>query len=150
MSLILQILRSLGAIVLALAVAFGLIIAVEAFAAAVHPVPPGVDLNDMEQCKAYVATYPAWVLAVAALLWALTVFICSWLATRLGTRRRSFHGFVVGGILLALAGFNMCLLPYPLWFEVLNVVAFPIATFAGARLGRRPKRMRAERRPQAG
>jgi hypothetical protein len=132
----LSILRSIGAVMAGLVVAFVLIIGVEAFGAVAHPAPPGVDLHDLEQCKAHVARFPAGVLAISAALWALTVFVSAWLAARLGTGQRSFHGIVVGGVLLALAAFNMCLLPYPLWFEGANVVLIPLATVLGARLGR--------------
>ena len=134
--MIASLLRSVGSVVAGLVVALVLIVAVEIFGAIFHPFPPGVDPNDMEVCKAHVARFPTWILAVAAAGWAGTVFASAWLATRLGTGRHPAHGIVVGAILLAFAGLNMAMLPYPLWFPLVNLVTFPLGTFWGARFGR--------------
>lgn len=63
--------------VLALVMTMG----VEAFSAVVHPVPPGVDLRELEACRAHVARYPAWVLAAVVVAWGATTMLASWLAT---------------------------------------------------------------------
>ena len=136
--MIVKILRSAGAIIAGLVVAFVLIVGVEFFSAIFHPFPPGADPSDMEVCKAHVANYPGWVLGVCGLGWILTVFVSTWLATRLGTARHPAHGIVVGVLLFAAAGFNMLMLPYPIWFELLNVILFPSATLTGVKLSRRP------------
>ena len=70
----------------------------------------------------------------------MTVFVSSWLATRLGTGRHLAHGLVVGAILFAAVVFNMAMLPYPIWFWV-NLIVFPIACLWGAKLaqGRQTK-----------
>jgi len=133
-----SILRSMGSVVAGLAVASALIVAVEIFSSIFHPFPPGVDPSDYEVCKAQVASYPTWVLAVAAAGWAAGVFAAAWLATRLGTGRHPAHGIVVGAILLAMVGLNMAMLPYALWFPILNLVSFPLGTYWGTKLGRGP------------
>src|SRR5262245_34863387 len=94
--------RSVGAVLAGLVVAAVLIVGVEGFGSIVHPFPPDVDPTDYEVCKAHVARYPAWVLAVAVVAWGLTTFVSAWLATRLGSGRRRAHGVVVGLVLLAL------------------------------------------------
>jgi hypothetical protein len=43
---------------------------------------------------------------------------------------------MVGSILLVLAVVNMLMLPYPIWFWVLNLVFFPLCCYSGAMLGR--------------
>ena len=133
--MIVSLVRSVGAVVLGLAVALMLIVGVEFFSSIVHPFPPGVDPTNMEVCRQHVAKYPAWVLAVAALAWVVTTFVSSWLTTRLGTGRHGTHGFVVGLILLALAIMNMSLLPYPVWFWAANLIGFPLGFYWGAKLG---------------
>lgn len=72
---------------------------------------------------------------LCALGWAVSVFIGSWLATRLGANRHPGHGIIVGGILLGLAIFNMAMLPYPAWFW-LNLISFPVCFISGSLLGR--------------
>ena len=125
--------RSFGAVSAGLIVALICVIGVEGMSAVLHPFPPGIDPTDFEACKAHVARYPAGVLALAVLLWGMTVFVSSWLATRLGTGRHLAHGIVVGSILLAAAVFNMAMLPYPAWFW-LNLIVFPVAFLWGAKL----------------
>jgi hypothetical protein len=96
--------RSAGAVFASLVVAAVLMGAVEVFGSILHPFPPEVDPTDCEACKAHVARYPAWVLAVAVLALGPTTFLRAWLATRLGPGRRRAHGVVMGLILPALVG----------------------------------------------
>ena len=137
--MILSLLRSVGSVIAGMVVAFVPIIAAENFSSIYHPFPPGVDPSDLEVCRAHVARYPTWILAVGATFWATAPLAGAWLATRLGTARHPAHGIVVGAILLALAAFNMALLPYPVWFPIVNVVTFPLGTMLGVRLARRPR-----------
>jgi hypothetical protein len=117
---------------------FILIIAAEVFSTIYHPYPPGVETSDYEVCKAHVSRYPTWVLAGCAAIWAGAPFAGAWLATRLGTARHAAHGIVVGALLLALAGFNMAMLPYPIWFPAVNLLTFPLGTILGVRLAKSP------------
>jgi MFS family permease len=137
--MILSILRSVGSVVAGLVAAFIPIIAAEVFSSIYHPFPPGVDPSDYEVCKAHVARYPTWVLAACTAIWAAALLAGSWLATRLGTARHPAHGLVVGAILLALAGLNMAMLPYPIWFPVVILLTFPLGTILGVRLANSPR-----------
>jgi hypothetical protein len=119
-----------------LALAFVFVVAAEVLSSIYHLFPPGVDPSDFEACKAHVARYPTWILAVGDAIWATAPLAGAWLATRLGTARHSAHGIVVGTLLLALAGMNMAMLPYPIWFPVVNVLTFPLGTILGVRLAR--------------
>ncbi len=130
-----SIIRSVASVILSLLVAMVLVIAVEGFSAVVHPFPPGFNGTPDEMYE-HVARYPDWVLAVGVVAWGATTFASTWLATRLGAARHPAHGIVVGVLLLLAVVFNMYLLPYPLWFEVLNLVVFPIGIYCGVRLGR--------------
>jgi hypothetical protein len=134
--MIVSALQSAGAGLAGLVVAFIFVIGVEGMSSVLHPLPPGVNPSEPEAIRAHVARYPAGVLLLAGLGWGLGTFVSSWLATRLGTRRHLAHGIAVGSILLALAVVNMLMLPYPIWFWVLNLVLFPAGCYAGARLGR--------------
>lgn len=132
----LAILRSVMSVIAGLVVAFLVIIAAEVVSEIYHPWPEGVDKNDFEVCKAHVARYPTGVLAVCTAIWAFAPLTGAYVATRLGSGRHAAHGIVVGTILLALAGFNMAMLPYPLWFPVVNLITFPLGTWLGIRLAR--------------
>ena len=127
------VLQSVAAVIAGLVVAMLFVVGVEGMSAILHPFPPGADPSDLETCRLHVARYPAGVLVLGALGWALGVLASAWLATRLGSRRHVAHGIVIGLILLAAAVANMIMLPYPVWFWVLNLALFPLATYVAAR-----------------
>ena len=134
-----SVIRSVAALVVSCIAALVLVIAVEGIGAVFHPFPPGADPNDIEVCKTHVSRSPGWLLGVVVILWGATALVASYVATRLGSGRHPLHGYAIGLLLLAAVGFNMWLLPYPKWFEVANLVCFPLATYYGARLGRGPR-----------
>lgn len=128
--------RSTGAIILSLVVAMALIIAVEVVTTIFHPFPPGVDRSDHEVIEAHVARFPYWVLALAVVGWGATTFVSAWIATRLGAGRHPAHGIAIGSLLLLAAVFNMFMLPYPVWFELANLLVLPLAIFWAVKVGR--------------
>jgi hypothetical protein len=94
----------------------------------------------MEVVKAQVRSYPPWVLAVGAAMWAAAPFSGAWLATRLGTARHPIHGIIVGTVLLALAECNLWMLPYPVWFPVVILLTFTLGPFLAIWLARRSQK----------
>lgn len=134
--MLLKLIRGSAVVIGGLILAFVGVVAVEWVSSILHPFPPGIDPTDIEACRQHVARYPSGVLFLCTIGWWITVLASCWMATRLGFRRHAVHGVIVGGILLALAVFNMAMLPYPAWFWV-NVVAFPVSCMAGIRLARR-------------
>ena len=135
----LSLLRSVGSVIAGLVLAFVFVVAAEVVSAIFHPFPTGVDPYDLEACKAHVARYPTWLLAICTAIWVAAPLTGAWLATRLGTARHSNHGTVVGMILMATAGYNMGMLPYPIWFPIVVVMTFPLATILGIRLAQPPR-----------
>ncbi len=131
-----SIVRSVLAVIAGLVAAMFFIVGTEVVWAVVYPPAPGVDLHDIEACKAHIAQLPADAFVIAAAGWGLAVFAGSWAATRLGPGRHPAHGNVVGSILLFAAVANMLMLPCPVWFWVLNLVTFTAADLLGAKWGR--------------
>jgi hypothetical protein len=138
--------RVAAAIVVGMIVAFILIVAVELFGAVVHPVPPDFK-ETMEEMSLHVASYPQWVLALVVPAWAATAFASTWVAGRLGNR---YCAWFIGLLLLAALIHNLSMLPYPIWFKILNLVAIPAASLLGDRLSIRSETPGANaRRPRA-
>jgi hypothetical protein len=136
--MIVNILRSIGAGLLALLAAFVLVVAVEGVWAILYPFAPGADTSDMATVCEHIRQLPADAFLIGSAGWAITTFAAAWIATRLGTARHVAHGFVVGGLLLAAALFNMSMLPYPALFWAVNLIALPAGILLGAWLGRAP------------
>jgi hypothetical protein len=123
-------LRTIGAIVAAIAVVLVLLIAVELFSSVVHPFPPDFKGTEEEICT-HVARYPHWVLAAAVPMWGFTAFLGTWLAGRLGNRGSALF---LALLLVAALAFNLSMLPYPLWFKIVQPIAILIAVIYGYQL----------------
>lgn len=143
MSLIQKMLRTLAAILVALFVAFILVVAVEFFSAVVHP-PPQDFGGTMEETCRHVENYPAWVLAVVVPAWALIAFVSVFAARKIGNL---FSAAFVGLFLLAAVAFNVSMLPYPIWFKIVILAAIPTFLLAGGRLAARGSRCRQSPEP---
>jgi hypothetical protein len=122
-----SILRCAGAVIAAIAVTFILVIAVEIFSAIVHPVPENFDGSVEEMCE-HVARYPHWVLAVVVPMWGAIAFVGTWIAGRVGNRPCAI---LIGVLLLAAVVWNVAMLPYPLWFKLVQPVVVGIAVVYG-------------------
>src|SRR5271156_956483 len=121
-------LRNLAAVCLGLVVAFLLLVGVELLSSVVHPLPPGFGGTQEEMCQ-HVARYPQWVLGVVVPLWAFAAFLGTWTARKIGGL---YAALTVGLLLFAGLVLNIAMLPYPIWFKVVNLLVIPIAIFAGS------------------
>lgn len=128
-----KIFRILGSILAGFALALLLVIALELFSNVVHPLPADFGHTPEEMCK-HVERYPAWVLAVAAAAWVSTAFVSTWVATRLGG---IIAGIVLSLFLIWAVGFNVWMLPYPIWFEVVAVLGIASSCLVAIRLPNR-------------
>ena len=128
-------LRQTVAIVVGLVLAFALVAAVEYLSSILHPPPPGFTKTEAEIC-ALVASYPDWVLGVAAVAWTATAFVSTWVASLIGGR---VSGVIVALILLLALGSNLAMLPYAIWFKVLMPIALLMTCYLGVKFGIRGK-----------
>ena len=135
--------RGVAAVVLGFLAAAFFIVATEGVSAYLYPPAEGCDLTNMEDCRAHITGLPASAFLIGVAGWALAVFASSWVATRLGVARHPAFGIALGLLLLAAAIMNMSMLPYPIWFWVGNLIAFPLCTVLGVLLARGPSGPRA-------
>lgn len=124
--------RAVIGVIAGLALAFVLVIGVELFIAVVHPFPEGFEGTKEEIC-AHVEKYPGWVLAAVVPMWALTVFSATWVTRKIGG---VVAALLVGSLLLVAVGCNQWMLRYPVWFEVANFVALPLAMLGAIQISR--------------
>lgn len=127
--------RSTLAILLSVVIAFILFVAVEAVSAVLHPWPDDFS-GSFEEIARQVESYPLWVLALlGGVGYGATMFVCTLVATRLGSKRNAWHGYGVGVFLFAMVVFNMTQLPYPVWFWAIMFTVLPVAGYFGTTLG---------------
>jgi hypothetical protein len=116
--------------------AFVLVVAVELFSAVVHPFPSDFSGSEEAMCE-HVANYPAWVLAVIVPMWSAVAWSATWVAGRIGGL---VAAVTIGVLLLAALALNLSMLPYPMWFKLVQPLMVMVAiglvwrrTMAGSR-----------------
>ena len=127
------ILRRIAAVIAGMIVAVLIVLASEGIGHKIYPPPPGTDMHDMANVKAFVATLPLSVLLIVLTGWLIATFAGTWLAARIaGT---PIPGYVVGALLLCGGIANAFMIPQPVWFSVASFVIYIGATWVGARAG---------------
>ena len=135
--------RGVVAVILGLLLAFAIAFAVDAVNAKIYPPPPGVDLADPESVKAMMAVMPRAALVVVLAGWFVSALLGTAVAARFA-RPAGWPPLTVGILLLAAAVMNMYVIPHPVWFWVVGVATYPVATGLGARLGGTPVKPRGQ------
>ncbi|MDP9362165.1 MAG: hypothetical protein M3P29_12015 [Acidobacteriota bacterium] len=125
--------RYVGAVIAGLIVAFLVVAGAEGIAHKIYPPPPGTDMHDMNQVKAFVATLPLSALLVVLAGWLIATFVATWLATKIA--RNPIAGYVVGALLLCAGIANAFMIPQPVWFSIVSFVIYIGATIIGSRAG---------------
>jgi len=128
-----SILRSIGAVIAGLVVTFLLVFASEGISHKIFPPPPGMNMSDMVQVKAFVATLPLSALLIVLTGWLIATFVGTWVATKIA--RGPIAGFILGALLLAVGIANAFIIPQPLWFSITSFVIYIGATVVGVRAG---------------
>ena len=128
-----QIVKSVVAVALSVAAAIFLFMVIEGVGSILHPWPENF-AGTFDEISHQVETYPVWVLALlGGVGYGATMWICSFIATRIGHNRNPWHGYGVGVVLFSGVVLNMTQLPYPIWFWVLMFVVLPPAAYCGAK-----------------
>lgn len=127
-------LRSIGAVVAGLVVAFLLMFGLEMLGMALFPPPPGLSLRDEADLARLVEMSSfgkkLWVVSG----WSLASFAGGWLAARIGRRHRLVAGLAVGTFIVLGVVMNAVTIPHPMWMNALGVLLpIPLA-WLGARL----------------
>jgi hypothetical protein len=129
-----NILRRVGAVIVGLIVAFLLVAGAESISHILHPPPPGTDMHDMNQVKAFVATLPMSALLVVLAGWLIATFVATLLAAKIA--QSPIAGYVVGALLLCAGIVNAFMIPQPVWFSIASFAIYIGATWVGARAGK--------------
>jgi hypothetical protein len=128
-----SILRSIGAVIAGLVVAFLLVFASEGISHQIFPPPPGMNMSDMVQVKSFVATLPLSALLIVLAGWLIATFVATWVATKIA--RGPIAGFIVGALLLSAGIANAFIIPQPVWFSIASFAIYIGATVVGVRAG---------------
>jgi hypothetical protein len=114
--------------------AFALIWLIEKLGHAIYPPPVDLDFSDPAAVRPYIATLPLYALLFPMLAWMIGTFIGSLLACFIGTARPLALAGIVGGLVLAATVANLIVIPHPLWFSVLSILAIVASAWLAMRI----------------
>lgn len=126
--------RTIVAVLLGVISAWAVIMLFEFAGATVYPPPPGSDLGDPEQLRAYIASAPTSAMAFVLAGWAAGAFLGGWVAAKMSHRHRLGAALAVGAVVLAGVVANAVMVPHPFWFTVLGLLLPMPAAWLAARL----------------
>ena len=133
--------RGVVAVILGCLLAFAITFVIEAINSLIYPLPPGTDVANPESIKAALASMPPAALGVVLAGWFVSTLAGAWLAAHLA-KPNGWPPLTVGVVLFAATVATMLMIPHPVWFWVIAVAIYPVATWLGARLGGTPVKPR--------
>ena len=103
---------------------------------AVSPPPVGLDVNDLEAMRIYVESLPvgAFLFVIASYFIGTAVGTCA--ACAIGTMLPRVFAMLVSCVMLVATAMNVAMIPHPVWFLILAVVAIVIAAWLGTKCER--------------
>jgi hypothetical protein len=130
--------RNIGAGIVGIFLAVGLVWAIESIGHLVYPPPADLDFANAEAMREYTDTVPIGALLFVAAAWFVGTLAGTFAACRIGTASPLVFVLVVGGLMLAATITNLMMIPHPLWFSALGIVVVLVGawfgkTFAGER-----------------
>lgn len=123
--------RNIGAGIAGVLVAMLSVWLVQKIGHAVYPLPAGMDLNDIEAMKTYVAKLPigALLFVIASYFIGTTAGTCA--ACAIGTMLPRIYAFLIGCLMLVATAMNVMMIPHPAWFIVAAVIAIVVGAWLG-------------------
>ncbi|RZV36485.1 MAG: hypothetical protein EX272_08210 [Chromatiales bacterium] len=131
--------RNIGAGVAGIVIAMLAVWLVQLVGHAVYTPPAGLDSQDLDAMRAYIATLPlgAFLFVIASYFIGTLAGTCA--ACAIGTMLPRVFAILIGCLMLIATAMNVAMIPHPTWF----IVAAVVAIFAGAWLGMKCERTRA-------
>ncbi len=129
--------RSAVAIIAGFICGFIVVSIIQAISSAIYAPPAGFDYNDPTALEEYVATLPVTAFILVLVSHALGAFVAAFVCSAI-VRRSWFAASLFFGVFFTAAGImNLVLIPHPIWFAVLDLVAYIPAALLGGKLAGR-------------
>ena len=126
--------RGVVGVILGCLTALAITFVVESLKSMAFPPPSGLDLADPASARVIMDATPKAAFAMVLGGWFAGTLAGAWVAARF-SHPVGWPPLTVGIILLAAAVMNMYVIPHPVWFWIIGVAIYPVATWVGAKLG---------------
>lgn len=126
--------RNIAAAFAGIVTAFALIMLIEKLGQIIYPPPPDLDFSDPEALRPYIATLPFLALLFPMIAWVVGTFAGTIVACKIGTANPLMFAAIVGGLVLAGTIANLIMIPHPVWFSVVSLVAIAASAWIAVRV----------------
>lgn len=130
--------RNIGAALAGIVTAFVLVLVVEKVGHLIYPPPADLDFSDPEAIKPYIATMPFLALLFPMIAWVVATFVGSLVASKIGTANPLLFAGIVGGLILAATIANLIMIPHPVWFSIVSLIAIAASAWIAAKVASGP------------
>lgn len=116
-------LRDILAGVIGVAIAVFIVFLADMLSHMVYPMPAGLDPQDAEALRPYIASLPIGAFLMIMGGWVVATFVGSVVAGRIGTAKAWIFPTVVGGVMFAATTATLIAIPHPHWFTAISLIA---------------------------
>ncbi len=116
-------LRNSVAAVVGIALAVAIVWLNERLGHMAYPPPEGIDFSDPDVVRPYLASLPAWALLQLMAGWVIATFAGIVVACAIGNAKPHIFAVVIGGLIFLATVSNLIIIPHPMWFNVVSLVA---------------------------
>lgn len=127
--------KNILSIIMGLAASSFIIFALEVLGHIIYPLPPDLDLNNMEAVKAFTGTAPPIVFVLVIIAYAVGSFVGGLVAAAIAVNNKMTKAITVGGILMGLGAYNLFMIPHPVWTIIISIFLFIPCSWMGGILG---------------
>lgn len=126
--------KNVAAAIAGIITAFVMIMLIEKLGHIIYPPPSDLDFSDPESMRPYIATLPFLALLFPMIAWVVATFAGTVLACKIGTANPLAFAAVVGGLVLAATIANLIMIPHPVWFSAVSLVAIAASAWIAVRV----------------
>ena len=112
-----------------------IIIIGEALAHVMNPLPEGVNMNDPESFKTFIANAPASLHLIILSNYALACFVGALISSSIALDKKMNRAMSLGGMFMGVGMFSLISLSHPIWVVVCSVFVFLPFAYLGGILG---------------
>jgi len=130
--------RNIGAALAGIVTAFVIVVLVEKVGLMIYPPPADLDFSDPEAIRPYIATLPFLALLFPMIAWVIGTFVGSLVASKIGTAKPLLFSGIVGGLIFVATIANLIMIPHPIWFSIVSLVAIAASAWFAAKVASGP------------
>ena len=129
--------RNLIAVFTGIVASIIIIIIGEALVHILNPLPAGVDMNDPESFKNFIANAPISLHLIILCNYALACFVGGLLSSTIAFDKKMNRAMSLGGIFMGVGMFSLISLSHPIWVVIASVFIFLPFAYIGGMIGLR-------------